>query len=42
MLGAVLIAENNEVQELREELYQAQKVVKGIKIGMVNILNSGS
>ncbi|MES0263550.1 SymE family type I addiction module toxin [Citrobacter portucalensis] len=27
----VLMADNNEVQELREQLYQAKQVVKGIK-----------
>jgi toxic protein SymE len=27
----VLMAESNEVQELREQLYQAKQVVKGIK-----------
>lgn len=27
----VLMADNNEVQELREELYQVQQVVKGTK-----------
>jgi toxic protein SymE len=27
----VLMADNNEVQELREELYQVQQVVKGMK-----------
>jgi toxic protein SymE len=26
-----IIADNNEVQELREQLYQAKQVVKGIK-----------
>lgn len=26
-----IIADNNEVQELREQLYQAKEVVKGIK-----------
>ncbi|ASG17905.1 type I toxin-antitoxin system SymE family toxin [Salmonella enterica subsp. enterica] len=27
----VLMAESNEVQELREQLYQAEQMVKGIK-----------
>ncbi|EIO7469116.1 type I toxin-antitoxin system SymE family toxin [Salmonella enterica subsp. enterica] len=27
----VLMADNNEMQELREQLYQAKRVVKGIK-----------
>ncbi|MGG8095105.1 SymE family type I addiction module toxin [Klebsiella aerogenes] len=27
----VLMADNNEVQELREQLYQLQQVVKGMK-----------
>ncbi|ESG33531.1 hypothetical protein SEEM842_13706, partial [Salmonella enterica subsp. enterica serovar Senftenberg str. 423984-2] len=27
----VLMADNNEVQELREQLYQAKQVVKGVK-----------
>jgi toxic protein SymE len=27
----VLMADNNEVQELREQLYQVQQVVKGMK-----------
>ncbi|MDV5354755.1 SymE family type I addiction module toxin [Enterobacter asburiae] len=27
----VLMADNNEMQELREQLYQAKQVVKGIK-----------
>ncbi|ECX3374596.1 type I toxin-antitoxin system SymE family toxin [Salmonella enterica subsp. enterica serovar Senftenberg] len=26
-----IIADNNEVQELREQLYQAKQVVKGVK-----------
>lgn len=26
-----IIADNNEIQELREQLYQAKQVVKGIK-----------
>ncbi|MBJ9295405.1 SymE family type I addiction module toxin [Citrobacter werkmanii] len=35
----VLMAYNNEVQELREQLYQAEQVVKGIKDGMFSVLN---
>ncbi|EAC1133998.1 type I toxin-antitoxin system SymE family toxin [Salmonella enterica subsp. enterica] len=27
----VLMADNNEMQELREQLYQAEQVVKGVK-----------
>ncbi len=27
----MLMADNNEVQELREQLYQAKQVVKGMK-----------
>ncbi|MDU4155203.1 MULTISPECIES: SymE family type I addiction module toxin [Enterobacteriaceae] len=34
-----IIADNNEVQELREQLYQAKQVVKGIKDGMFSVLN---
>ncbi|EBC0776079.1 type I toxin-antitoxin system SymE family toxin [Salmonella enterica] len=37
----VLMADNNEVQELREQLYQAKQVVKGIKDGMFSVLNEG-
>ena len=37
----VLMAESNEVQELREQLYQAKQVVKGIKDGMFSVLNEG-
>lgn len=33
------MAYNNEVQELREQLYQAEQVVKGIKDGMFSVLN---
>ncbi|EOF5965431.1 SymE family type I addiction module toxin [Salmonella enterica] len=35
----VLMAENNEVRELREQLYQVKKAFKGIKSGMVGVLN---
>ncbi len=31
----VLMADGNEVQELREQLYQAKQVVKGIKDALV-------
>ncbi|WP_318390949.1 SymE family type I addiction module toxin [Enterobacter sp.] len=31
----VLIADSNEVQELREQLYQVRQVVKGIKEAVV-------
>lgn len=27
----MLMADNNEMQELREQLYQAEQVVKGVK-----------
>jgi len=37
----VLMADNNEVQALREQLYQAKQVVKGIKDGMFSVLNEG-
>ncbi|HCT5824034.1 TPA: type I toxin-antitoxin system SymE family toxin [Citrobacter sedlakii] len=30
-----IIADNNEMQELREQLYQAKQVVKGIKYALV-------
>lgn len=33
------MAESNEVQGLREQLYQAKQVVKGIKDGMFSVLN---
>lgn len=35
----VLIADCDEVLELREQLYQVKKAFKGIKSGMVNVLN---
>ena len=35
----VLMADGNEVQELREQLYQAEQVVKGIKAGIFSVLN---
>ncbi|GAB5073541.1 hypothetical protein SedNR2807_37270 [Citrobacter sedlakii] len=31
----VLMAQNNEMQELREQLYQARQVVEGIKDALV-------
>ena len=37
----VLMADCNEVQELREQLYQAKQVVRGIKNGMFSVLNEG-
>ncbi|HBC9091122.1 TPA: SymE family type I addiction module toxin [Citrobacter koseri] len=35
----VLMAECNEVQELREQLYQAKQTVKGMQKGMFSMLN---
>ncbi|HGY3716629.1 TPA: SymE family type I addiction module toxin [Citrobacter gillenii] len=35
----VLMADTDEVRELREQLYQAKQVVKGIKDGMFSVLN---
>ena len=35
----VLMADGNEVQELREQIYQAKQVVKRIKDGMFSVLN---
>lgn len=35
----VLMADGNEVQALREQLYQAKQVVKGMQDGMFSILN---
>ncbi|MGY5954928.1 SymE family type I addiction module toxin [Kosakonia sp. AX9b] len=37
----VLMADNNEMQALREQLYQAKQVVKWIKDGMFSVLNEG-
>ena len=34
-----LIAESDEVQELRKELYQVKQVVKGMRDGMFSVLN---
>ncbi|EHP5106175.1 toxin SymE, type I toxin-antitoxin system family protein, partial [Escherichia coli] len=35
----ILLADNNEVQELRRELYQVKQVVKGVQDGMFSVLN---
>ena len=35
----VLMADGNEVQELREQIYLAKQVVKRIKDGMFSVLN---
>ncbi|RAX33626.1 UNVERIFIED_CONTAM: toxin SymE, type I toxin-antitoxin system family protein [Escherichia coli] len=35
----ILLADNNEVQELRRELYQFKQAVKGIRDGMFSVLN---
>ncbi|EFT9361974.1 SymE family type I addiction module toxin [Salmonella enterica] len=37
----ILIAERDEVQELRKELYQVKQVVKGMKEGIFSVLNEG-
>jgi len=34
-----IIADSDEVQELREELYQVKQVVKGMRNGMFSVLN---
>ncbi|WP_223284311.1 SymE family type I addiction module toxin [Kosakonia sp. SMBL-WEM22] len=34
-----IIADSDEVQELREELYQVKQVVKGKRNGMFSVLN---
>ncbi|WP_445298354.1 SymE family type I addiction module toxin [Escherichia sp. E4702] len=34
-----LIAESDEVQKLRKELYQIKQVVKGMRDGMFSVLN---
>ncbi|EBS7636875.1 type I toxin-antitoxin system SymE family toxin [Salmonella enterica] len=34
-----IIADSDEVQELREEFYQVKKVVKGMRNGMFSVLN---
>jgi len=33
------MADGEEVQELREQLYQAEQVVKGMKNGVFSVLN---
>ncbi|POF79644.1 toxin SymE, type I toxin-antitoxin system family protein [Escherichia coli] len=35
----ILLADNNEVQELRRELYQVKQSVKGMRDGMFSVLN---
>nr|WP_155061820.1 SymE family type I addiction module toxin [Escherichia coli] len=35
----ILLADNNEVQELRRELYQIKQAVKGMRDGMFSVLN---
>ena len=35
----LLLADNNEVQELRKELYQVKQAVKGMRDGMFSVLN---
>lgn len=35
----MLMADNNELQALREQLYQSKQLVKGIKDGMFSVLN---
>lgn len=35
----VLMADNSEVQELREELYKVKQVVKGMRDGVFSMLN---
>ncbi len=37
----VLMADSNEEQKLREQLYKAEQVIKGIKDGMFSVLNKG-
>ena len=34
-----IIADSNEVQELREEIYQVKQLVKGMQDGMFSVLN---
>ncbi|EIX6435695.1 type I toxin-antitoxin system SymE family toxin [Salmonella enterica] len=34
-----IIADNNEVQALREELYKVKQVVKGMRDGVFSVLN---
>ncbi|MEC9638087.1 toxin SymE, type I toxin-antitoxin system family protein, partial [Escherichia marmotae] len=35
----ILLADNNEVQELRQELYQVKQAVKEMRDGMFSVLN---
>lgn len=35
----ILLADNNEVQELRRELYQVKQAIKGMRDGMFSVLN---
>ncbi|EHE9877375.1 hypothetical protein PFV29_004103 [Escherichia coli] len=35
----ILLADNNEVQELRRELYQVKQSVKGMRNGVFSVLN---
>ncbi|HCP3430357.1 TPA: toxin SymE, type I toxin-antitoxin system family protein, partial [Escherichia coli] len=35
----ILLADNNEVQELRRKLYQVKQAVKGMRDGMFSVLN---
>ncbi|HAI8717827.1 hypothetical protein RCT21_10995 [Escherichia marmotae] len=35
----ILLADSNEVQKLRRELYQVKQVVKGMRNGMFSVLN---
>ncbi|EPY4121590.1 SymE family type I addiction module toxin [Escherichia coli] len=35
----ILLADNNEVQELRRELYHVKQAVKGMRDGMFSVLN---
>ncbi len=35
----MLMADGNELQELREQLYQTKQVVKGMRDGMFSVLN---
>ncbi|EAX6607860.1 toxin SymE, type I toxin-antitoxin system family protein, partial [Salmonella enterica] len=37
-----LMADNNEVQELREELYKVKQVVKGMRDGVFSVLNGSN
>ena len=34
-----IIADNTDMQEMHEQLYQAKQVVKGIKNGIFSVLN---